>query len=365
MSVLIGDQLKSADTDFEKWQCGAGHQTAGLLLAWFDRTRRDLPWRINKDPYRILLSEIMLQQTQVQTVIPYFAAFLRQWPTLADLAAAEEEMVLKSWEGLGYYSRARNLLAAARIIRDQHDSQVPVGEKQLLALPGIGEYTAAAIRSIAFGQTVAAVDGNIVRVFARLTATPWNPADLPQRREVRALAESILPPERAGDWNEALMDLGATVCLPRQPICADCPLADLCLARAGDNISQFPAKPAKKDRPVENRILLVLTCGDRIHVAKRPAKGLLANLYEFDWLQTDEAAENAIAQLYPAAKTKPLGRLVHDFTHRRWVIDGYWLALPAQIADSSWVSAAELAALPLPTALTGYRDKIISELAST
>lgn len=356
--------MKSINTDLEKWRLSAGYKSAGLLLAWFDRTRRDLPWRKDKDPYRILLSEIMLQQTQVQTVIPYFAAFLRQWPTLSDLAAAAEEQVLKSWEGLGYYSRARNLLAASRIIRDQHSGQVPLEEKQLLALPGIGEYTAAAIRSIAFGQPVAAVDGNIVRVFARLTATPWNPADLPQRREVRALAESILPPESAGDWNEALMDLGATVCLPRQPLCAVCPLSELCLARAGDNVSLFPAKPAKKERPAENRILLVLTCGDRIHVAQRPAKGLLANLYEFDWLQTAEPAEKAIAQLFPAARIKPIGRLVHDFTHRRWVIEGYWLDLETQAADGRWVSAAELADLPLPTAFSGYREKILNEFAS-
>lgn len=356
--------MKSDNANLDQWRLTAGHQTAELLLAWFDRTRRDLPWRLNKDPYRILLSEIMLQQTQVQTVIPYFAAFLRQWPTLADLAAATEEQVLKSWEGLGYYSRARNLLAAARIIYDQHDGQVPRGEKQLLALPGIGEYTAAAIRSITFEQPVAAVDGNIVRVFARLTATAWNPADLPQRREVRALAESILPKERAGDWNEALMDLGATVCLPRQPLCQLCPLTELCQARAGDNISLFPAKPEKKERPVENRVLLVLTCGDRIHVAQRPAKGLLANLYEFDWLQTEIPAEEAIKRLYPSAKINPLGRLIHDFTHRRWVIDGYWLDLADQAVGGRWVSAAELAALPLPTALTGYREKILNEFAS-
>jgi A/G-specific adenine glycosylase len=349
-----------------------GGQVSRLLLAWFDRTRRDLPWRQNKDPYRILLSEIMLQQTQVQTVIPYFEKFLQRWPTLADLSGADEEQVLKNWEGLGYYSRARHLLAAARLIRTKYDGQMPVDEKVLRTLPGIGEYTAAAILAIAFGQPVAAVDGNIVRVFARLTATGWNPADLPQRREVRRLAESILSPERPGDWNEALMDLGATVCLPRLPLCPACPLAGLCLALERGLTSQLPLRPAKKVRPAQDRIVLVLTRPDQVHVRLRPTPGLLAGLYEFDWLDPllrlpGESAADSVARLFPAAGILALGSLTHDFTHLRWAMTGFRVAGPGpELNDPTgrWVDTTELAALPFPTALAGYREKALALLGN-
>ncbi len=342
----------------------SNEQVATLLLAWFDRERRDLPWRHSKDPYRIWLSEIMLQQTQVQTVIPYFQAFLQRWPTLLDLANADETAVLKAWEGLGYYSRARNLLAAARLMRDRHDGRMPLTEKDRLALPGIGEYTAAAIGAIAFGQPVAAVDGNIVRVFARLTATAWDPSDLKQRRQVRQLVESLLPPERAGDFNEALMDLGATICLPRLARCAECPLAAICQALADDAVARYPARPAAKARPVDELVVLVVIYDGLIRVNQRPAKGLLAGLYEFDWLdgKTDAAA---IARQFPGTTIHPLGNLTHDFTHLRWLLNGFAVVLlPESIekATGLWVTVAELAALPFPTALAGFRQKVLALL---
>ena len=310
----------------------------------------------------------MLQQTQVQTVIPYFEAFLQRWPTLRDLAAADETVVLKAWEGLGYYSRARNLLAAARLACELYDCSIPENENERLTLPGIGEYTAAAIGAIAFGQPVAAVDGNIVRVFARLSATAWNPADLAQRRVVRKLAVSVLPADRPGDFNEALMDLGATVCLPRQPRCRACPLTGICRALSQDRVVDFPGKPAAKPRPAENKIVLVLACEGRFHVRQRPPRGLLAGMYEFDWLddlngQPDAPAADALARLFPAAAVHSLGSLTHDFTHKRWLLEGYLvqLARTPAVSGGHWVSPSELQVLPFPTALAGYREKVLSD----
>ena len=336
-------------------------QLSDLLLTWYDRVRRDLPWRQNKDPYRIWLSEIMLQQTQVATVIPYFNAFLQKWSTLQDLAAAEDDQVLKAWEGLGYYSRARNLLAAVRICCEKHACTIPESEKDRLALPGVGEYTAAAIGAIAFGHPVVAVDGNLVRVFARLTATAWNPADLPQRREVRRLAESLLPLDRSGDFNEALMDLGATVCTPRQPLCGDCPLNSLCQAKAMGQVSKYPAKPDLKPRPVEYKAVVILMCGDKIHVSKRPPRGLLANLYEFDWLELPAGeAKKTIQERYPGALIESLGQVIHDFTHKRWVLEGYRVELAKRpdINNGNWHNIDELEQLAFPVALNTLLDKI-------
>lgn len=357
--------IDMTDATIEKWRFKAGPQAVRSLLAWFDREKRDLPWRQSKEPYRIWLSEIMLQQTQVATVIPYFAAFLARWPTMRDLAQAEDEQVLKAWEGLGYYSRARNLLAAARICCSRHGCQVPAVEKERLSLPGIGEYTAAAIGAIAFGQPAAAVDGNIVRVFARLTATAWNPADLAQRRVVRRLAESILPADRPGDYNEALMDLGATVCLPRQPRCEVCPLKTYCRAFATGSTGDYPGKPPKKDRPTEAWTVLALVWSGKVHVRQRPDQGLLAGLYEFDWLES--ASEDALSRAgltAASAHIVPLGRQTHDFTHKRWIMDGFLIDCrqDPQRVEGRWVDAAELAALPFPTALAAFRQKVLELL---
>lgn len=343
-----------------QWSASNGQLMPGLLLGWFGRMARVLPWRQDHDPYRIWLSEIMLQQTQVQTVIPYYQRFLDYWPTLADLAGASEEQVLKLWEGLGYYSRARNLLAAAGQIRDCHQGLLPSSEKELRRLPGIGEYTAGAILSIAFGQPVAAVDGNVVRVFSRLTAIPWQPADPVQRREVRQLTESLLPKEHPGDFNEALMDLGATICLPRQPRCQECPLNAICQACRLEIQEQLPPKALRKAIPVDQLTLLVLVWQGQVHVRQRPAKGLLAGLFEFDWLAGGSASEK-----YPQAKISALGTSVHQFTHRQWQIEGFWVELaenPECDESGRWVNAQELAALPFPTALAGFRELVLARM---
>ncbi|MDD2534789.1 MAG: A/G-specific adenine glycosylase, partial [Eubacteriales bacterium] len=264
------------------------HVIAKRLLTWFDQatlqaTARPMPWREIRDPYRVLLSEFMLQQTQVTTVIPYYEKFLKVWPTIVDLAGADEQTVLKAWEGLGYYSRARNLLATARLIVERHQGIIPATEPDLLQLKGIGDYTAGAIRSIAFNLPAPAVDGNVVRVAARLTCTAWDPTDIKQRREVKTYIASILPGDRPGDFNEALMDLGATVCLPKTPRCGECPLASVCQAQLSNTVPLFPAKKPKKAAPIEQRTCLIFRCGPMIHVNRRPEKGLLAGLFEFDW----------------------------------------------------------------------------------
>jgi A/G-specific adenine glycosylase len=348
------------------------------LLAWFDQAGRSLPWRLNRDPYRVWLSEIMLQQTQVQTVIPYYEHFLRVWPSVQTLAGATTDEVLKAWEGLGYYARARHLLAGARLVCEQFGGNLPDRENDLRQIPGIGEYTACAILSIAFRQPVAAVDGNIVRVFARLAAVSWLASDPVQRRAVGRIAESILPRERPGDWNEALMDLGATVCLPHNPACPACPLRDSCLAWLTGRVSEFPAKPVRKEPPTEQRIVLAHVCGDRVLVRQRSERGLLAGLFEFAWLPANQDLD--VGMLFPAATTTDLGSYTHRFTHRIWQLSGYaveWLDLASCEVDRAtitapagespaggarWVDAAALRALPFPTALAPFRDRVLAIL---
>ena len=374
---------------------------AGLLLAWFDEqaitaAARPMPWRQVRDPYRVLLSEVMLQQTQVATVIPYYENFLAIWPTIADLATADEQVLLKAWEGLGYYSRARNLQAAARQIVAEHGGMIPSSEAELKNLKGIGDYTAGAIRSIAFNLPAAAVDGNVVRVAARLTCTPWDPTDLKQRREVKAYILSVQPADRPGDFNEALMDLGATVCLPKSPRCSDCPLQQICQAYGTRTTTEFPVKKSRAPVPIEQRICLIY-CRDRqVLVQRRPDRGLLAGLYEFSWAVDDWSTEADIASSRPASQCsiRYLGEKRHVFTHRIWQMRAFLINLPDsawpgqvegpfgdttapdetahgttsaialdEAAGGRWVDAEQLAELPFPTALANWRDEVIVALS--
>ncbi|NCA99355.1 MAG: A/G-specific adenine glycosylase [Clostridia bacterium] len=358
-----------SSTAYSEWALQHGGEISVMLLSWFDRSARNLPWRSVRDPYRVLLSELMLQQTQVATVIPYYKRFLLQWPTLLDLAGADDQAVLKAWEGLGYYSRARNLLAAVRAVVEQHDGVIPCGEKDLLQLKGIGEYTAGAIRSIAFGLPAAAVDGNVVRVFSRLTATTWQPADLAHRRQVRTLVEKVIPPDRPGDFNEALMDLGATICLPQNPVCADCPVRSSCRAFETASVARFPDKKPAREKPVEQRTCLMITKGGLVHVNRRPDHGLLAGLYEFDW---HDGALPLLSAGWPAVRTE-LGQLRHVFTHKIWLVDGLRIDLmvnpdtnwPDHFDDPGrWVGPDELKTLPFPKVLIQWRDDLVVALSS-
>ncbi len=252
------------------------------LLAWYADQRRDLPWRQTRDPYHIWVAEVMLQQTQVATVMPYYACFLARFPTVTALAAASLDEVLKLWEGLGYYARARHLHAAARQVIAEHGGRVPDTSEELLSLPGVGRYTAGAILSIAYGQDVPALDGNVRRVLSRLFAIEEDVTRGAGRRRLQMLAEGLLLPGRAGDLNQALMDLGAMVCTPRAPQCAACPLAGDCRAHQMGQETRFPIRRPRRAVPhYEVAAGVVWRADGRFLVARRPLDGLLGGLWEF------------------------------------------------------------------------------------
>jgi A/G-specific adenine glycosylase len=323
---------------------------AAALLAWYDRHHRDLPWRTasgtRPDPYRVWLSEIMLQQTTVVTVAPYFDRFVARWPTVSSLAAASLDEVLHQWQGLGYYARARNLHACAKAVTERHGGRFPDDATGLRALPGIGDYTAAAIAAIAFDRCEAAVDGNVERVVARLFAVcEAMPAAKPR---LRALARELVPALRAGDFAQAMMDLGATICTPRKPRCVLCPWRDACAARAGGFAEDLPARGEKPERPLRQGIVFWLTRPDgAVLLRRREEKGLLGGMIEvpstpwreFPW-DDAEALTHAPAK---ATWTKLPGTVHHGFTHfpldltilaatTETPLDGIW-ARPEQFKD--------------------------------
>jgi A/G-specific adenine glycosylase len=292
------------------------------LLAWYDRHRRVLPWRARKgerpDPYRVWLSEIMLQQTTVKAVAPFYARFLSRWPTVAALAAASLDDVLRAWAGLGYYARARNLHACARAVAE-NGGAFPCALDALRALPGIGDYTAAAVAAIAFDAPAVPVDGNVERVVTRLFAVEQQlPAAKPRIKE---LAASLLPPRRTGDFAQALMDLGATICSPKRPACALCPWSDVCTANARGDQETFPRKAPKREGQLRRGAAFVALRADgRILLRKRPDKGLLASMTEVpgsDWAQDfdDKAALRAAPRLKGAKWWRVPGIVRHVFTH--------------------------------------------------
>jgi len=306
---------------------------AAPLLRWYDRARRDLPWRRTPSPYRTLVSEFMLQQTVVATVIPHFDRFLARWPDLPALAAASEEQVLAAWSGLGYYARARNLHRAVRAVADQHGGVVPDDEQALAALPGIGPYTAAAVAAIAFGRRTFALDGNAARVTARLAGVTA-PVDQPAvRARLRAIGQGWVPAKRAGDFVQAVMELGATVCTPRSPDCAACPLASVCVARQRDLVARIPAKtPRPQKRVVRLAAVRVRLDGQILLV--RGQTGLLAGTWMLPSetvASPDGAAQAARVAAETAARAngvtidpqtlRGVGQVRHLFTHRDATVD--------------------------------------------
>jgi A/G-specific adenine glycosylase len=316
---------------------------SGPLLGWYDRERRDLPWRYGPgetaDPYRVWLSEIMLQQTTVKVVIPYFRNFLSLWPTVERLAAADEEDVLRAWAGLGYYSRARNLLNCARAVVEQHGGVFPRSSAELVKLPGIGPYTAAAISAIAFGEAAMPVDGNVERVVSRLFAveTPL-PAS---KQQLRDKAATLTPAERPGDFAQAMMDLGATVCTPKRPSCLMCPIQANCEAHERGIEARLPVKSAKPDRPTRRGVaFLALSEDGSLLLRQRPDTGLLARMLEVpstDWLEEIPDPDEALR----AAPVKAdwwlvPGIVTHTFTHFRLEIMVYRAMVPPSPALTFW-----------------------------
>ena len=290
------------------------------LLAFFDESARPLPWRQTRDPYAVWVSEVMSQQTRVETVVPYYHRWLDRFPDIATLADSPVDDVLKAWEGLGYYSRARNMHAAARILRERHDSALPSSHDALRALPGVGDYTAGAVSSIAFGQRRPAVDGNVRRVLARVLDLP-----APTSALLRDVAASLVPDDRPGDFNQALMELGATICTPRSPRCDHCPIAMQCTARAAGTASERPARTTKKRVPVIDIATAVLRDpAGRLLIARRPDGGLLGGLWCFPGTELHrdddpQAVAAAVADMYAADHGEPrsLGVVEHVFSHRR------------------------------------------------
>ena len=344
---------------------GSADRLAHSLLAWYDTVRRDLPWRVpdagssSPHPYHVLVSELMLQQTQVATVVPYFRRFLARFPTVADLAAADEQEVLRLWQGLGYYSRARNLHRAARRVVDEHGGAVPSTVDQLLALPGIGRYTAGAVASIAFGRRAPILDGNVTRVLCRLDAVAGDPrTDRAVQQRLWATAEAILPPARTGDFNSALMELGATVCTPRAPKCLICPVAEQCEARSLGIQEQVPPPRKAKPTPLERRAVLCVRRGETWLIEQRPPTGRWAGMWQFVARPAPAPGER-LAPPVPVGRARRLERVEHQLPHRRYTFDVSWCAAAAAPAGAdapapaldrphAWVTLDGLSAYPLP-----------------
>ena len=333
-----------------------------VLLPWYRENRRDLPWRQDREPYHVWLSEIMLQQTRVEAVRDYYLRFIRELPDVYALANCDDDRLHKLWEGLGYYSRVRNLKKAARVIVDEYGGEFPRDHGAVLALPGVGPYTAGAICSIAFELPTPAVDGNVLRVLSRLRAD-GEPIDLPEhKRRVQRELEGIYPRENPGDFTQALMELGATLCGPNwEPRCGECPCRDFCRGR--EDWKNYPVKLPKKERRTERRTVFLLRCGDRYAIEKRPNKGLLAGLWQFPnvsgMLEPQEAVQWAQDRgLKPRDVTAQLERS-HIFTHIRWDMRGYLLRVDEPAEEFVWKTLEEIdAEAALPTAFRQFREEI-------
>lgn len=350
MSVQTSSMIDDIEDDF-----------AGRLLGWYDRSARVLPWRIapgsdqQPDPYRIWLAEVMLQQTTVAAVARYFARFTGRWPTVADLAAADDADVMAAWAGLGYYARARNLLACARAVVRDHGGIFPDSETALRALPGIGDYTAASVAAIAFGRAAVVIDANIERVIARhrLIETPLPMA----KREIRVALAPLVPAERPGDFAQALMDLGATICTPRGPACAICPLMADCRARGRADIERLPVKPPKKAKPHRHGLAHWIERDAQIWLVRRPGKGMLGGMRALpggDWTDA-RSSESGIVSVD------------HGFTHFDLTLTLVRREAPPEgppeardaATEGGWWPIADLDAAGLPTLYRKLTDKML------
>ena len=353
------------------------------LLTWYDIHKRVLPWRGIRDPYRIWVSEIMLQQTRVQAVLEYYARFMAELPDVYALAAVGEERLFKLWEGLGYYSRARNLHRAAQVLVNDCGGEFPRTREELLRLPGVGDYTASAIASIAFGEPEPAVDGNLLRVAARVGGIAEDIMDARVRKRFRAMLTESIDCERPGEWNQAMMDLAATVSLPKAaplsqksptpparappaclphaaPPCAQRPARAFCAAYQNGMTDVLPVRAAKKPRRVEERTVFLLVRDGRLALRKRPAKGLLAGLWELPNVpgNLDEAgAAITLAQWGLTARTlTPVGAAKHIFSHVEWDMHGYLAVAAGENNEFLWADGAALQAAAIPSAFRYYID---------
>ena len=337
------------------------------VLAWYDEGHRSLPWRLTRDPYKIWVSEIMLQQTRAETVVSYYDRFLSRFPTVQALAEAPQEELLKMWEGLGYYSRARSLQKAAQMIGAEFGGQLPADLEKLRSLPGVGDYTAGAIASIAFGIPAAAVDGNVERVICRYYAIEDTVGTPAVRRMITEKTQALVPADRPGAFANAMMEMGATMCTPKNPKCLLCPVRESCAGFAKGIAEQLPQKAKKKKQRVEERAVLLVLCEGRVLIVRREEK-LLGGLYVFpDVLDGKEPAElcrQMDALGLCTAYDGLLGHAKHVFTHIIWEMDIHLLVAQscADIPGGRWVTREELEALPLPTAVKAARALAMERL---
>ncbi len=323
------------------------------LIDWYEQNKRDLPWRHNSTPYRVWISEIMLQQTRVDPVIPYYLRFMETFPDVKSLAGAPEDLLMKHWEGLGYYSRARNLQKAARMIAEA--GEFPQTFDGWLKLPGIGAYTAGAICSIALGLPTPAVDGNVLRVLSRVLCSEEDISKDGTKKDFTDALRKVYPQNKTSEFTQALMELGATVCLPNgAPLCSQCPLKNVCIATREEKTDIIPYKAPKKQRKIEEKTVLILRHNNKIALQQRPEKGLLAKLWEFPNINGHKTAEE-ISALYGTEKIISLENAIHIFSHIEWHMSGYEIFLKEADPSYKWVTMDELFAdKAVPSAFKAY-----------
>jgi len=346
-----------------------------LLMEWYEREFRNLPWRQSTSPYKIWISEIMLQQTQVKKVIPYYKKFLNNFPKVHDLANANLSQVLKVWEGMGYYARARNLHKAAKIVAQEYDGIFPSELERVKNLPGIGPYTAAAILSISFDQNLPVLDGNVIRVLSRIFTVDLNPKSAQGKSHLLSIAQELLQPGKAGTFNQAMMELGALVCTPKSPKCSECPLANKCRAKTMNTMTSYPVQAPKKERPHYDIAAGIIWRGDEILIARRPEKGLLGGLWEFPGgkLENGETLQQAVAreireELDVRVSVQELVTVIkHQYTHFKITLHAfhckYLSGEPKAIGcvEWRWVKREGLDALPFPTANRKILNQLLQE----
>ena len=336
---------------------------SGTIVKWYQENKRKLPWRKEKNPYYIWISEIMLQQTRIEAVMGYYERFLHSLPTVKDLAEVDEEKLLKLWEGLGYYNRARNLKKAAQIVQEKYNGKMPKNYSELLELPGIGEYTAGAIASIAYDEPVPAVDGNVLRVVSRVVASQKDVLEAKTKKEFTEKLQKVMP-KQAGDFNEGLMELGERICLPNgEPICDKCPLQEICLAKKKNLTDSIPVRNAKIKRKKEQKTVFLLECENQIAIRKRESTGLLANLYEFpnvDGKLTKKEIEKILRDWKLQVKSmEKVGTHHHIFSHVEWDMVGFKVFVENVNDKFIWVEMQELwEKYAIPGAFSKFREKV-------
>ncbi len=339
----------------------------GPVLSWYETHARILPWRENPQPYSVWISEIMLQQTRVEAVKPYFSRFMDALPDVKALAEADEELLLKLWEGLGYYNRVRNLQRAARIIMEEYHGQIPAEYEELRKLPGIGSYTAGAIASIAYGKPEPAVDGNVLRVLSRVLASREDIRKQAVKRRFEQELRQTMETGNAGAFNQSLIEIGAIVCVPNgRPRCGQCPLSSICLTRRQELWDSVPFRGEKKPRRVEEKTILLIESGTRIAIRKRPERGLLASMYEFPSLDGRKTEDEVRALFRKEGKQEPpvcpAGDAVHIFSHVEWHMTGYRIEVKSIPEEYLAAEREEIRGrYPIPNAFSAYIKRIFGE----